>query len=411
MRRGILSALAISAVAVPTLAIAAYSSPSSLMKAVQLQGKPMDVQYEFHGDADGTQFSAWLKGAVSAAKPKELTSVRAALRLTVDVATPEDGIIRVRTQIRMKNGTAYMQIEDVQDPSRSLMLFGANEHIGQWYSLSLDTLEESMTEEMAMQQEEVEAMVLKVLDSILSLQRTPEGNGSVYSLKLKRTAWKEIVPVITELAESQGTTLPEPTNKDLAEIRKFFSKLNLHIKVTTDAADAVTGLKFYAAAKDKEFSFVFQGTALVRATPVTVTVPRNAIDVSEELNPSYDDGEELYDAPATLEQARDAQRRSDVNTILSAVYQYSIDNNGALPAGITTVPTEVCRTGDATAYVDCEGLVDLSVMEGSYLYIIQSDPSGVEGSSTGYRIWKDQNGRVTVDAPGAEGGAAISVTR
>ena len=29
--------------------------------------------------------------------------------------------------------------------------------------------------------------------------------------------------------------------------------------------------------------------------------------------------------------ARNAQRRSDVNTILNAVYQYAIDNNGTMP--------------------------------------------------------------------------------
>ncbi|TSC59383.1 MAG: Uncharacterized protein Greene041662_530 [Candidatus Peregrinibacteria bacterium Greene0416_62] len=32
-----------------------------------------------------------------------------------------------------------------------------------------------------------------------------------------------------------------------------------------------------------------------------------------------------------LADARNAQRRSDVNTVLNAVYQYAIDNNGTLP--------------------------------------------------------------------------------
>ncbi len=36
-----------------------------------------------------------------------------------------------------------------------------------------------------------------------------------------------------------------------------------------------------------------------------------------------------------LGDTRNAQRRADVNTILNAVYQYSIDNNGTLP----TIPT------------------------------------------------------------------------
>ena len=40
-----------------------------------------------------------------------------------------------------------------------------------------------------------------------------------------------------------------------------------------------------------------------------------------------------------LGSTRDAQRRADVNTILNAVYQYTIDNNGVLPTTITTVGT------------------------------------------------------------------------
>jgi prepilin-type N-terminal cleavage/methylation domain-containing protein len=95
-----------------------------------------------------------------------------------------------------------------------------------------------------------------------------------------------------------------------------------------------------------------------------------------------------------LGDARNAQRRSDVNTILNAVYQYSIDNNGNLPMS-NTVVTEICRSVPAA---DCTGLIDLDVLTGAYIV------------STGYNIVV-ANGRVTVAAPGAEQGAVITVTR
>ena len=111
-----------------------------------------------------------------------------------------------------------------------------------------------------------------------------------------------------------------------------------------------------------------------------------------------------------LGDTRNAQRRSDVTTILNATYQYSIDNNGVLPAGIsTTTATEICAAGAAS----CTGLIDLSVLSlnGKYVTAIPADPQKVTANGSGYSIIKDVNGRITVNAPLAEQSAVITVTR
>lgn len=109
-----------------------------------------------------------------------------------------------------------------------------------------------------------------------------------------------------------------------------------------------------------------------------------------------------------LGDTRNAQRRADVNTILNAVYQYTIDNNGTLPASITTTATGVCKTGGT-----CTGLIDLSVLTTNekYLTSMPFDPNSSTASSTNYNISKSANGRVTVAAPGAEQSATITITR
>jgi len=116
-----------------------------------------------------------------------------------------------------------------------------------------------------------------------------------------------------------------------------------------------------------------------------------------------------------LADTRDSQRKADVNTIINAVYQYSLDNSGSLPpagtgVGITTTATEICKTGGT-----CTGLVDLGVLttNGKYIVAIPSDPkcpTNCDTNGVGYKIAKDANNRVTVSAPGAESGT-ISVTR
>lgn len=109
-----------------------------------------------------------------------------------------------------------------------------------------------------------------------------------------------------------------------------------------------------------------------------------------------------------LSDARNAQRRADVNTILNAVYQYAIDNNGSLPEGITSTPTEVCAAQDSA---ECSDLMDLHVLLESYLVSIPRDPQNESGPGSGYFIVKDENSRITVSAPGAENGMEITVTR
>lgn len=115
-----------------------------------------------------------------------------------------------------------------------------------------------------------------------------------------------------------------------------------------------------------------------------------------------------------LAESRNAQRRSDVNTILNATYQYAIDNGGAMPASVLALaaatPTEICKTGAICA----APVVDLSVLTLLEKYIVSMpvDPNGVcNALGACYEITRTVNNRITVSAPDAELGAVISVTR
>lgn len=113
-----------------------------------------------------------------------------------------------------------------------------------------------------------------------------------------------------------------------------------------------------------------------------------------------------------LGDTRNAQRKTDVNTILNAVYQYTIDNSGTLPSTITTTQTEICKTGGT-----CTGLIDLSVLTASEKYLVSMpfDPTSSSTNGAGYEIKKSSNGRITVVAPHTEnigiGASIVTVTR
>lgn len=112
-----------------------------------------------------------------------------------------------------------------------------------------------------------------------------------------------------------------------------------------------------------------------------------------------------------LGEARNAQRKSDVNTIINAIYQYAIENNGSLPTGISTTAQEVCKAKLPSGAV-CTGYLSLRMLSGTYVVDIPSDPSLVTSTgASGYFVKKDSSDRITVNAPKAEQGESISVTR
>lgn len=102
--------------------------------------------------------------------------------------------------------------------------------------------------------------------------------------------------------------------------------------------------------------------------------------------------------------SRDTQRRSDLYGLTNAIYQYAVENNGNIPAAITTTPTNV---GTDT------GLVNLTtVLVPTYIAAIPKDPSTGTDGNTGYTIFRNANGRVVASASSElNPGTPISIVR
>jgi prepilin-type N-terminal cleavage/methylation domain-containing protein len=129
-----------------------------------------------------------------------------------------------------------------------------------------------------------------------------------------------------------------------------------------------------------------------------------------------------------LAAARNAQRQVDVNTILNAIYQFSLDHNGRIPETINTFsandtcldaansenpfPYSICVTSNGCSGINMDDLITNS----KYLVGIPRDPSGYTPSNgdenqSGYFVIKQSTGRVSVCAPLAENDQEISVSR
>jgi type IV pilus assembly protein PilA len=128
------------------------------------------------------------------------------------------------------------------------------------------------------------------------------------------------------------------------------------------------------------------------------------------------------DPAKRLKQARNARRFSEVNAILNAILNYTVDFKGTLPAEITatttnavlvigsatngqmtatTCPNHITGSGTSSGFVNLQAntaLVD------AYISELPIDPEGTNGTDTfdatrtGYYVKRTTNGRIEVGA-------------
>lgn len=109
--------------------------------------------------------------------------------------------------------------------------------------------------------------------------------------------------------------------------------------------------------------------------------------------------------PATrFQNARDARRLADIQSILSAVQQYIVDNRGTLPSGLDTSEKQLgtgssgCTLTDGICSANVSYCLDLSSTLAPYLKDIPYDPENGSAARTRYTVVVDSNNIVTVRA-------------
>ena len=123
--------------------------------------------------------------------------------------------------------------------------------------------------------------------------------------------------------------------------------------------------------------------------------------------------------PATrFQNAKDARRLSDIQSILSAIHQSIVDNRGALPAGIDTTEREIASSGSGCSidtdicHVSGGGdCVDLSEPLAKYSKMMPYDPEEGSESHTRYSVQVKENNIVTVRACDSADEEIASVSR
>jgi len=138
------------------------------------------------------------------------------------------------------------------------------------------------------------------------------------------------------------------------------------------------------------------GFTLIELLTVIAIIAALAVVVFVALNP----GQRLKDA-------RDARRTSDVDSLLTAVHQYIVDNKGYAPTGLTTTEQQlgtdatgcaITGVGGCNTAAACLDWTTAPPPLAKYLKTIPIDPLDGTPGKSGYSIMQDGNGIVTVRA-------------
>ncbi len=142
------------------------------------------------------------------------------------------------------------------------------------------------------------------------------------------------------------------------------------------------------------------------------------------------------DPAKRLRQARDARRFGEVNGLLNAILNYTVDNRGIVPTAIdsATGSSQIIGSATGTCNLGCNSeadstsstsrtvanCADLSVLVDGYIASLPIDPNGTDvaepsvtydDARTGYYVQKTANGRVEVGSCNPEETASIKVRR
>ncbi len=403
-------AIALSLIAVPTLLLAYFVRPSELLMAQSLIGKPMDFAFQMHGSYEGTSAALWTEGSTQG---KDLESLELQMKVVVKGET-KDGNAKANIQVRMKDQMLYFMLESLEATGVDEL----NDVSGiirsrRWYSLSLGDLARRQETATGLDEERTKKIVAQILDALLQMNRTNQDDSSIYSMKIKHNAAVALKGLIERLHEQYPDVIARETftNREVGDMRRILSNMYIHIKVITDGMDQPRAMKTYFTLNHEGASVVLQGWSAMRSIPVLIDVPINPQPLDDELGlPQPDSFEEDAAEPPAEDSSgssNDAVRRESAGTILNAVHQYAIDHHGSLPGNISRIKGHICAmTGRR-----CREFVDLGALIGPYLESIPPDPMEQSVLGTGYWIWRNTDGTITVESRHAEGPDEISVTR
>jgi type IV pilus assembly protein PilA len=408
MRRLSSSAKCIAALSLllPLAVGAAAVTPTlvDLVKIVLSNEKPLEYTVDMHGEFGDSNASIRVEGTENG-HTKTLKDAKADATLTLDFSTKDYGSAHAKIQARLADQTLFLRLDEISVSGQAADFSDqVKPFLHTWVKIPVDAGQYGSDVNRYSNNRVLNA---KKLGDFFVITREDLRDNVRYTVTLDPRKQRALA-----IALVSGTRGYSPRFR--AEARRSARTISIDFKtvietLVTGVFDSVrSDIAVQGKNSGKTFKYSLHAATNVLSSVPVIDAPTDGKTIEELLNEQHP-GQSIR---GTLGQARDAQRRSDVNTILNAMYQYSFDHNGSMPIKIPSVATAICKA--STGPTDCAnaGGLNLRVLTGSYIVTIPADPQITQESLvTGYTMMLDSNARITVSSPMTEYGPVISITR
>lgn len=401
----VLAAASVLSLLAPSGALAATNrAPAKAMKLSDVlaisQKSKKSASFELHmkTKGDGTTINFDLQGRQKG-NPTAVNDLAGDMTFSLDATLLDGSTASVGGQLIIVGGVAYVMLDSIESSNAFLAIYTdvLQEHLGTWFSIPLD--EEEVAGDLSEQKKNDAA--IRALNKFFDVKQEKTRDGTTYTATVAKAKqaglFKKLMggDRLSSIVSGQSEGAPTGT-----------ADMSVTLKTMRDVFQSLTmDATFLSKTGTRKNTTTVTFSATVLDSAPVITPPTKSMPLDEAFGTTLNEST----AAASPEAARNAQRMSDVNTILNAVYQYAIDHDGYLPASLErsgTARKPICKS-----LTPCAG-VSLDVLLESYLVRIPSDPSqSAAKKEGGYRIQVLDDGRITVSAPLAEGGSSISVTR
>ncbi len=400
----VVSALCVATMLLPLGVSAAATAKTmrlrDIVKIVQSNAKPLSFDLTLKGVSGKNSGMLKMTGSQNG-NMKSLSKAAAETTFILDVKFDDATNLKAKVRLILANKTFYFRLDEFST-TNDLIAMSASDtemYMQRWFSFPVEEREYNL---LMNSREQDQKSSLARIEQFFAIVQSTQGDRTRYTVTIPEAKKRRL------LAMMMGASSNYASREYNAEMRKAIRSTTIKFELVVETVRSMFDLLTTTTeAKTKieldKATFTLNGKVQVLPRKPVIQAPRDSTPWEEFIEEQY--GETVSSA---LESARNAQRKSDVNTILNATYQYAIDNDGNLPADIPHGnPSPIC----ATNHDDCDGL-SLDTLTGSYLVRIPRDPLLDSASPiTGYEMVQDVNGRITVSAPMAEKAETISVTR